>query len=230
MPDTDIRSELVGLRRSLARLEQQAGLTPSPLAVPSEGYRLVNPGDVVQADDHNMAIAQSITRFTNAAARNAAMTAPMEGMHAYLKDVDQTQVYDGATWQPRVQLFNASGVAVTVDSTTRTGATLTIDAAKVPRLLICSYLCNLNGAASKMDIIASMLFSHAPGDIAGYQFNMDFSNSVNQFTVTMNRHKILPANTATTVSATLTRQAGTATCSAPPDGRYHYLDISAFLL
>jgi len=101
MPDTDImplRSELVALRRTLARLEQQAGLEPTPLVVPSEGYRLVNPGDVVAADDHNMVMAQSIPRFASAVVRNAAITAPVEGMYSYLKDVDLTQMYDGAAW------------------------------------------------------------------------------------------------------------------------------------
>jgi hypothetical protein len=43
---------------------------------------------------------QVVTPFTNAAARTSAISAPVEGMVAYLADVNRYEFYNGAAWQP----------------------------------------------------------------------------------------------------------------------------------
>jgi hypothetical protein len=44
---------------------------------------------------------QTVMFFLTAAARDAAITAPEEGMHAFLADTDSLTHYDGAAWQTR---------------------------------------------------------------------------------------------------------------------------------
>jgi len=43
-------------------------------------------------------MSQSIPVFANAAGRDAAITAPEEGQHAFLRDVDALQFYSGSAW------------------------------------------------------------------------------------------------------------------------------------
>lgn len=71
--ETSMRAELVALRRTLARLEEQAGLAPIPTAAPPSGYGLVIPGEIVAADHMNRATSQGVMRFASAAARDAAI-------------------------------------------------------------------------------------------------------------------------------------------------------------
>lgn len=68
-----MRSELVALRRTLARLEEQAGIAPEPAAAPPSGYGVVVPGEIVAAAHMNRATAQGVMRFATAAARDAAI-------------------------------------------------------------------------------------------------------------------------------------------------------------
>ena len=43
---------------------------------------------------------QTVMRFASAAARTAAIPAPVEGMMSTLDDTNRTERYDGATWRP----------------------------------------------------------------------------------------------------------------------------------
>lgn len=130
MPDTDtammLRSELVALRRELARLEQQAGLQPEPRAVPSQGYRLVNPGDIVGSDDHNLVMSQVVARFSTTAARTAGVAAPMLNQLTWPADTNRVERWNGSAWvglhtsgtvscpAPATVPSNGTGVAVTL--------------------------------------------------------------------------------------------------------------------
>jgi hypothetical protein len=178
MPDTDsmsLRSELVALRRSLARLEQQAGLEPAPLAAPPEGYRLVNPGDIVGSDDHNLVMGQSIPRFDNAAARNAAITAPAEGMYSYLKDVDRREVHNGTTWVgdalPKYGLRAYRAAALTASATANGVTAIPYDTEVYDQANAFAggiYTCPVAG---RYLVRASVSFSMLTGESAGCHLN-----------------------------------------------------------
>jgi hypothetical protein len=61
---------------------------------------------------------QAVTPFASAAARDSAITAPVNGMHCYLTDVDLTMVYDGTQW------VRASSGFVKQQSLTANGSTI----------------------------------------------------------------------------------------------------------
>ena len=68
------------------------------MAVPA-GFRTFGAGAVLTAEQVNtFLMSQSIPVFANATARDAAITAPEEGQHAFLKDVDALQFYSGSAW------------------------------------------------------------------------------------------------------------------------------------
>ncbi len=48
----------------------------------------------------NAIVQRSIMRFTSASNRNATITAPVEGMFAWLQDTDLLTVYSGSAWLP----------------------------------------------------------------------------------------------------------------------------------
>ena len=58
---------------------------------------------------------QVITPFASAAARDSAITSPVEGMHAYLTDTDKLMAYNGAAWVPAASNIVARQ-ALTVNS------------------------------------------------------------------------------------------------------------------
>jgi len=68
------------------------------VAVPA-GFRTFGAGAVLTAEQVNtFLMLQSIPVFANAAGRDAAITAPEEGQHCFLKDVDALQYYTGSAW------------------------------------------------------------------------------------------------------------------------------------
>ena len=69
--------------------------------------------------------------FDDAAARDAAITAPTEGMFAYLKNSNALEYYDGSVWAPFAagakgggtdQVFYENGTAVTASYSITSGA------------------------------------------------------------------------------------------------------------
>lgn len=66
----------------------------------TRGYTEINVGEVVTADYMNdQWLRQGVLFFADEAARDAAVLAPEEGMHAYLADLDCMSFYDGAAWR-----------------------------------------------------------------------------------------------------------------------------------
>lgn len=98
--EATIRSELVAVRRQLSRLEGLAGLEqPGQQAGIQTGFRLVNPGDVVQADDHNLVMSQTVSLHASAAARSAAITAPVLNMMTARADAPGViEYWNGSAW------------------------------------------------------------------------------------------------------------------------------------
>lgn len=62
------------------------------------GFKTFVTGEVLTAADTNGYLMQGVLVFASATARDAAITAPTEGMYCYLKDTNVTYYYDGATW------------------------------------------------------------------------------------------------------------------------------------
>ncbi|MEV4000990.1 hypothetical protein [Actinomadura sp. NPDC049753] len=72
------------------------------------GFKDFQVGEVLgSADVDNYLMKQSVMSFASAAARNAAITSPEEGMCAYLRDVDALTVYTGAAWVVAAYLGDA---------------------------------------------------------------------------------------------------------------------------
>ena len=63
-----------------------------------QGFKTFTTGEVLTAGDVNGYLMQGINVFTNATARDAAITAPAEGQFAFTKDNNSLWYYDGATW------------------------------------------------------------------------------------------------------------------------------------
>lgn len=51
------------------------------------------------ADVQGYLMDQTVMRFASGSARNAEISAPSEGMHTYLDDVNRVEFFDGAEWQ-----------------------------------------------------------------------------------------------------------------------------------
>jgi hypothetical protein len=67
-------------------------------------------GSVLPASDVNTFLMnQSVMVFASAAARNAAITSPTEGMMTYLSDTNSLNIYDGANWVGAVNTGSLNG-------------------------------------------------------------------------------------------------------------------------
>lgn len=96
--------------------------------MPVNGYGLVYPDTGAQVDvpADMLALANSVgpylnMRFTNATARDALLTAPVEGMVAWLQDINQWTYYDGSAWRLQAP-FAMAGVSVTLTSAPAVGS------------------------------------------------------------------------------------------------------------
>jgi hypothetical protein len=103
-----------------------------PTGSPNAGYKTFNTGDVLTAAQVQYYLQnQSIMYFADAAARDAALTAPIrqEGMFAYLADTNTTVYYDGTAWQ-------SFGTGDVTGLTAGTGITITNATGPVPTISV----------------------------------------------------------------------------------------------
>jgi hypothetical protein len=64
------------------------------------GYKVFTAGEVLTAADlQGYAIDQVIAVFANETVAGSAIPSPSEGQFRFLKDIDQTQFFTGASWQ-----------------------------------------------------------------------------------------------------------------------------------
>jgi hypothetical protein len=102
------------------------------MPTPNAGYRIFNTGDVLTAAQVQYNLQnQTIMYFADAAARDAALTAPIvaEGMFAYLADTNTTVYYDGSAWQ-------SFGTGDVTGLTAGTGITITNPSGPVPTIAV----------------------------------------------------------------------------------------------
>jgi hypothetical protein len=77
-----------------------------------QGFKTFTTGEVLTAGDVNGYLMQGINVFTNATARDAAITAPAEGQFAFTKDNNSLWYYDGAAWVASGATGDIEGVTV----------------------------------------------------------------------------------------------------------------------
>jgi hypothetical protein len=91
-------------------------------------YKVFTNGSVLQASEINdNLMRQSVMVFSNAAARSAAITVPLEGMLTWLEDLNQYQNYNGSAWVQTIvpagySLIKSQAIGTSVTSVTVTGA------------------------------------------------------------------------------------------------------------
>jgi hypothetical protein len=69
-------------------------------------YKVFTNGSVLQASEINdNLMRQSVMVFSNASARTAAITSPVEGMLTWLEDVNRYESYNGSTWVSPIGSF-----------------------------------------------------------------------------------------------------------------------------
>jgi hypothetical protein len=67
---------------------------------------------------------QAVATFSNAAARTAAITSPVEGQVTYLEDLDVYESYTGAAWVPMLQTGDWTSYTPTLTNLTLGNGTL----------------------------------------------------------------------------------------------------------
>jgi hypothetical protein len=84
-------------------------------------YKVFTNGSVLQASEINdNLMRQSVMVFSNAAARTAAITVPLEGMLTWLEDTNAYQFYNGSAW---TNLLQTSGLELIKVQTIGTAVT-----------------------------------------------------------------------------------------------------------
>jgi hypothetical protein len=66
--------------------------------MPAGGFKTFVAGEILTAADTNSFLMQGMLVFADATARDAAITSPVEGQFAFLKDDDIVTFYDGTDW------------------------------------------------------------------------------------------------------------------------------------
>jgi hypothetical protein len=66
--------------------------------MPAGGFKTFVAGEILTAADTNAFLMQGILVFDDDTARDAAITSPVEGQFAFLKDTDTVFFYDGSAW------------------------------------------------------------------------------------------------------------------------------------
>jgi hypothetical protein len=78
-----------------------------------QGFKTFTTGEVLTAGDVNGYLMQGINVFADAAARDAAITAPAEGQFAYTRDNNSLWYYTGSAWAASGATGDIEGVTVT---------------------------------------------------------------------------------------------------------------------
>jgi hypothetical protein len=81
-------------------------------------YKVFTNGSVLQASEVNENLMQqAVATFSNAAARTAAITSPVEGQLTYLLDVDRYEWWTGSAWRSPFGMTLVSSTSFTAQST-----------------------------------------------------------------------------------------------------------------
>jgi hypothetical protein len=87
-------------------------------------YKVFTNGSTLQASEINdNLMRQSVAVFSNAAARTAAITSPLEGQVTWLEDLNVMSIYDGTSW--KTSLRPTGSILQVVSATTSTQVSTT---------------------------------------------------------------------------------------------------------
>ncbi len=86
------------------------------------GFKNFTSGSVLTAADVNGYLMQGILVFADATARDAAITSPQDGQHAFLKSDDGLYFYDGSSWVAS-PVGDITGITTASNSSMAGGAT-----------------------------------------------------------------------------------------------------------
>jgi hypothetical protein len=116
-------------------------------------YKVFTNGSVLQASEINdNLMRQSVMVFSNAAARTAAISSPLEGMLTYLEDVNRYESYTGSAW--------LSPFGLTLISTTNISAQSDIQVSNVFTSAYNNYRIVIVGQGSvQQDLFARVMVS-----------------------------------------------------------------------
>ena len=88
------------------------------------GFKEFVAGETLDEDDINDFLMQGVLVFAGTAARGSAITSPVEGQFAFLKDDDQLTFYDGTQWAELSTTPGAAVVSATTGSPSITSGTV----------------------------------------------------------------------------------------------------------
>jgi len=203
--DLDALLDRINERRPAPRMP-----TVAPRAI--SGYFQVSPGQTIASDHMNAAVNQGVIPFADAAARDAAIPAPTDGMVSTLLNTDTIDRHNGTAWEPvgnrAATVQNHNGTQLVLDSTTHKQlVNITVAAVAWPRVLIVAsnilFTSLTHGAAFTVRQLCN-------GSAISNDFGFDGQN---QFTVGMVSFTTLSANQSGVISVEGWRTSGTTTAS-----------------
>jgi hypothetical protein len=158
-------------------------------------YKVFTNGSTLQASELNENLMQQATAvFSNAAARTAAITSPVEGQMTYLEDTNQYASWNGSSW--------VSPFGLTLLSTTNITAQSSVTVSNVFTSEFNNYRIVIVGQGSDAnDLFARVASSGTPNTASLYQYQSIKGNGgtiTGSSTTTQTRFEIAAYNTVTT--------------------------------
>ena len=170
------------------------------------GWKDFSSGDVLTAADMDgYVMAQIIGVFADATARDAAITSPQEGQHAFLKSADGLYYYDGSSWTAS-PIGDITGITTAANSGMAGGASsgtasISVDANNLSTVTATTadYIIieDVDDNTTKKALISDVV---SAGDITGVTAGTAISGGGTSGTVTVN----VDVNAAGTVTAIAT--------------------------
>jgi hypothetical protein len=125
-------------------------------------YKVFTNGSVLQASEINdNLMRQAVMVFSNAAARSAAITVPLEGMLTWLEDVNRYENYNGTAW---VTTIDTPGTVLVASNAFTTSASINLDNIFTSDYINYRIMINITGSSVGGQLTLNVR-SSAPADI-----------------------------------------------------------------
>jgi hypothetical protein len=125
-------------------------------------YKVFSNGSVLQASEINDNLMnQAVMVFTNAAARSAAITSPLEGMLTWLEDVNRYENYNGSAW---VTSIDPPGMVLVTSNNFTGSGSINLDNIFTSTYINYRILINITGSSAGGQLSLNMRTS-VPADV-----------------------------------------------------------------